>query len=346
MQAFQGITDPTQYAYSAKNPIHRIFAPMLRDERDLPFVQLLVQIFFLHLPFAALLYTSLLDGWMWGVAAFLYYALTGAYYSGPFTLMLHCTVHRKLFKKEYENWNNLIPWFFGLFFGQSPKTFFAHHVGMHHAENNMEHDDSSTIGYQRDSRRAFAKYFLSFLFLGMRNLLRYFKFRKKKKFLPMVKRGEIFWFALVIALSFISLKATLVVFVAPLLTTRFAMMMGNWGQHAFVDPNNPSNSYLNSITCINSAYNRRCFNDGYHIGHHLKPTMHWTDLPKEFNQNSAKYAENRALVFEGVDFFLVTLMLMLKQHKWLASKVVNVNGMYSSEEEIMAVMTERLKPIR
>ena len=35
---------------------------------------------------------------------------------------------------------------------------------------------------------------------------------------------------------------------------------------AFIDQSRPESSYVNSITCINTYYNRTCFNDGYHIG--------------------------------------------------------------------------------
>ena len=75
-----------------------------------------------------------------------------------FTLMLHNTSHNVLYKKEYGFMNYYIPWFIGLFFGQSPKTYFGHHIGMHHSENNLPIDDSSTMKYQRDSFLDFMKY--------------------------------------------------------------------------------------------------------------------------------------------------------------------------------------------
>ncbi len=74
----------------------------------------------------------------------------------------------------------------------------------------------------------------------------------------------------VVALSFVSLEATLTVFVAPVVIARVLMMCGNWAQHAFVDAADPGNPYRNSLTCIHARYNRRAFNDGYHIHHHVK----------------------------------------------------------------------------
>src|SRR5581483_5336042 len=117
--------------------------------------------------------------------------------------------------------------------------------------------------------------------------------------------GELAFFVATAALFAVNWRAALVVFVIPLVSTRFAMMAGNWAQHAFIDQASPENNYRNSITCINCGYNRRCFNDGYHISHHLKATRHWTEHPKEFMGNLSKYVAEKALVFEGIDFFMV-----------------------------------------
>jgi hypothetical protein len=117
--------------------------------------------------------------------------------------------------------------------------------------------------------------------------------------------------------------------------------MGNWGQHAFIDAKRPGDSYVNSITCINSGYNKRCFNDGYHIGHHIKQTRHWTEMPDDFRQNLAKYAEEKALVFEGVDFFVVWLWLMLGRYDWLARRFVHLGPARMSETEIVGLLRTR-----
>src|SRR5690606_37428035 len=97
--------------------------------------------------------------------------------------------------------------------------------------------------------------------------------------------GELSFWALGIAFSFLNWQATLVVFWLPLFFSRLMMMAGNWAQHAFVDAQTPDNCYRNPITCINSVYNKRCFNDGYHIGHHVRSSRHWTQMPEDFLKN-------------------------------------------------------------
>ena len=65
---------------------------------------------------------------------------------------------------------------------------------------------------------------------------------------------------------------------------------------AFLDHRTPGSSYRNSITCINAAYNHKAFNDGYHIGHHLYPNLHWTEMPINFEEDIPKYIENKCIV--------------------------------------------------
>ena len=119
------------------------------------------------------------------------------------------------------------------------------------------------------------------------------------------------------------------------------MMMGNWAQHAFVAQEDPENDYKNSITCINSAYNKMCFNDGYHIGHHANPNMHWTDMPGYFVKNQQKYIDNDSIVFEALDYNQIWFYLMLKRYDILAKYFVNLGNRFSSDEEVIALLKSR-----
>ena len=122
-------------------------------------------------------------------------------------------------------------------------------------------------------------------------------------------------------------------------------MAGNWAQHAFIDPSDPGNSYKNSITCINTSYNKKCFNDGYHIGHHIMPAMHWTDMPKNFSDNKEKYVLNNSIIFKQIDYFFIWFLLMTHQYKFLAKKFVDLNGSYKNRQEIITVLKSRTKKI-
>lgn len=312
----------------------------IRDKRDLPFISLCLQIILTVIPVSVALFFAEGTAWWVLVAVFI---LLEIYFLGPFILMLHNTSHNPFFKREYKLGNRLIPWGLCPFMGQSPDTYFSHHIGMHHAENNLELDTSSTMPYQRDRFVDFLKYFFRFLFLGIFELFSYHKLKNKRQFLRKAMIGEATFFAVCLLLAWFNWQATLVVFIIPLVIVRFLMMSGNWAQHAFIDQNSPENNYRNSITCINNGYNKRCWNDGYHIGHHLRPHLHWSDMPNDFLANKNQYADQKALVFEGIDYHGIWALLMLKQYRKLAEYVVNLNGMYPSKEAAVRVMQERTR---
>ena len=263
-----------------------------------------------------------------------------------FILMLHCTSHRQLFKPEHRRLNYVIPWVIGPFFGETPETYFVHHMGMHHPENNLQTDLSSTMRYRRDRLSHWLHYLFSFLSVGPA-LLAVYQWRKRnQKMLQRMLSGELTFYATVAVLLAVNWRATLAVFVIPVLLVRTLMMAGNWAQHAFVDAADPANPYKNSITCINTRYNRRCFNDGYHIHHHVKPRCHWSEYPGEFERNKNEYGRQDAIVFDGVDFFQVWAMLMTKQWKGLAKRFVHLPGAPARDEAaVIAFLQSRVEPI-
>ena len=217
---------------------------------------------------------------------------------------------------------------------------------MHHPENNLKEDRSCTMFYQRDSFIDFMKYYLRFMFIGFFELYAYLTSKNKSKMRRNLVKGEMTWYLFCLLLCLINWQATLFVFILPFIIVRFAMMAGNWAQHAFIDRNDPANCYTNSITCVNSVYNKRCFNDGYHIGHHFHPAMHWTDMPGNFLKNTDKYAENDAIVFEKMDYFMIWLNLMLGRYKVLANHFVNLNDRYRDQGQVISLLKERTRKIQ
>src|SRR5207244_13098076 len=135
-----------------------------------------------------------------------------------------------------------LPWIIAPFFGHSPETYYTHHVGMHHAENNLEEDESSTMPFERDSIRDFGVYFGSFLFTGIYHLAAYFFRKKRKQLLYRSVRGELVFILFCIGMSYVNFAATLWVFIIPFFLYRLVAMMGNWAQHAFIVPKVPGNA--------------------------------------------------------------------------------------------------------
>ncbi|PUZ27702.1 Fatty acid desaturase [Chitinophaga costaii] len=345
MKSFTHTTDPVYNSAVLPSAMDKLLLKLIRDPRDLPFVYLSIRITFTLWPLAIIMFIPGMNNGMWWTAAIAYQFFNNFVFKGPFGLMLHCTSHRVFFKKEYSFLNHYLPWVLGPLFGQTPETYYTHHIGMHHPENNMPEDESSTMDYQRDSLRSFSRYLGSFVVAGVYDLARYFLRKQRNKLFSRLVRGELIFYAVCIGLCFVNWPATLCVFILPFLISRVVMMLGNWAQHAFINPATPENPYTNSITCINTKYNHKCWNDGYHISHHIKPSMHWTEHPVYFKKTLQEYIDNDAIIFDGIHFLHVFAWLMRKRYDLLARHFVNLNNRFESDEAVIIFLRERTRKI-
>jgi hypothetical protein len=326
---------PEQY-----NALERLFLPMMKDERDLIFIRVTALITLTVPTLAALLFLS--EPWVIGLAAIPYLAFVFLSYGGRYGLMLHAVGHRPIFKREYRWMQAYIPWVLGPFLGHTPTSFAAHHMWMHHAENNMLGDGSATLPYRRDSFLHFLHYVSRFFFMGHIHLVRYLTLRGRGKIARRFLIGEVCWFGLALVSLWLNWAAALVVFIIPMLMMRWLMMAGNFAQHAFVDMSDPDNAFKNSNNLINAKYNHKAYNDGYHIVHHIKPAMHWSEMSTYFEDNYQTFVDEDAVVFDGLnDNQAVWFLLMTQNYDKLARHLLNFHD--RSHDEKMAFLKERVR---
>jgi hypothetical protein len=320
--------------------LDRVWVGLINDPRDLPFVHLIFGCAAVGALGIGLFFVP--EAWFWP-AALVWGLIWGLGYLDRFILMLHCTSHRPLWKAGWMK--HIIPWGIGPFFGQTPNSYYVHHIGMHHIEDNQPSDLSSTMRYQRDSIFGWLHYVGTFLSSGLPRLAAYHWKRGTKRMFWQLIAGELAYWTVAMVLLTVNWRATLVVFLLPPLLVRLLMMAGNWGQHAFIDPADPKDQWRSSITCINTRYNRRCFNDGYHTWHHVKAKFHWADHPSEFEKLRAEYGRHDAIVFDGIDFFEVWLFLMTGRRDALVKRFVRLPGAPDrTDAEVHALLDARLKP--
>jgi len=132
-------TDPRWSSPDSYNVVERWLLRVLRDERDMVFLRTSARIAFTLFPIVGLLFLS--PPWVVALAAVPYIAFLFLTFAARYGLMLHATGHRPIFRKEYRALDHVVPWVFGPFLGHTPTSFAAHHLRMHHAENNMLGDD-------------------------------------------------------------------------------------------------------------------------------------------------------------------------------------------------------------
>jgi fatty acid desaturase len=237
--------------------------------------------------------------------------------------MLHFSSHRSIFQNDALN--GIMNWGFAPFFGVPCGVYRLHHCIMHHIENNHALDTSSTECYRRDSWSDFFTYWVRFAVLIWVELPYYTLVCKRYDHFRAFCVGMGLWILSIVSLwTFVSPLATFWVFLVPHAIAMSAMAFGNWSQHIFVDPKNPSSNYALTYNCIHCPGNQLTFNDGYHVIHHLNARLHWSELPEYFVKHRGNFLDERAITFHGVHFMDVGIMVMTKQLRKLAQHYVHL----------------------
>ena len=232
-------------------PYMRWGTTVVRRPTDVIFVTHLLLYLATLVPSAALLYARF--SWTHGIAHFLWAALN----MGPFTLMLHNHIHNGgVLARAWRAVDFALPYLLEPLLGHTWDSYFYHHVKHHHAEGNGPDDLSSTIRYQRDELTHFLMYLGRFVFGAWIELPLYFVRKKRYGLAVRSLVSELTCYGFIAAMARWRWRASLFVLVLPLVTMRIAMMLGNWGQHAFVDDEEPMSSLRSSITLIDVPVGR------------------------------------------------------------------------------------------
>ncbi|KAJ9207346.1 hypothetical protein DTO164E3_620 [Paecilomyces variotii] len=264
---------------------------------------------------------------------------------GPFTLLLHNHIHNGgILNRSYAWFDHAFPYILEPLLGHTWDSYYYHHVKHHHVEGNGPGDLSSTIRYQRDELLDFLIYTGRFLLLIWIELPLYFYRKGQLRMAAQSFFSEQLSYFTIFALSRVNFRATMVTLLVPLILMRIGMMVGNWGQHALVDEIDPDSDFRSSITLIDVPSNRFCFNDGYHTSHHLNPRRHWRDHPISFLKAKNKYSAEGALVFQNIDYLMMTYHLIRKDYDHLATCLIPIGDQIGkSPEELAALLRTKTR---
>jgi len=326
--------------------IDRLGQKVLRDCRDTPALRIMVSLTLTAVPIFVIQLVLGKPRLLLAIAFYL--SLCGFKFQRSVRMFSakHVEAHRPhgYFSGEYDKvLGRYVEFFLGYLYGDLPELGRTVHVRLHHKENGGPDDNVYSSGYDRTSPLDFFWYLSDNIWtaLGLAPYA-YFKAKGQEQ-----NRKRMFWgitrYCVYFGAVFIYDWRIGIVFVlVPLLCMNFIMAIAAWVQHAFCDPEHPEDYFACTVTIFDDV---NFMNEGYHLCHHHRSGLHWTEMPAHMEQIRDKMKESGSLVFRDLDFMeLFFELTFLRRMDVLAEKLVPWEPM--NHEQRLALLAKRTKPAR
>ena len=319
----------------------RIASRILRDTRDTPALRLMISLTVTVVP-VFMLQLILGKPRLLLVAAF-YLALYGVKFQRFIRMFSasHLEAHHPhgYFSPAYDKlFGRYLEFFLGFFYGNIPELGRTAHVCLHHKENAGFDDTRHTMSFNRTSRLDFLWYVAGIFWtvLGV-SPYAYFKAKGDEKNRRRMLSGMLCYYLYFAAVFLYNWQIGILFVLVPILSMNLINAITAWVQHAFCDPEHPEDYFANTVTVMDDV---NFMNEGYHLCHHHRSSMHWTEMPAHFERLRDRMQNSRSLVFRDLDFLgLFTELTLLRRMDVLAGKLVPWQPMTHAER--VALLSQR-----